>query len=207
MPFLSTQGSAAVAAKATGGYLNPGSVPTGTTVRFALLQPTPLEYWEVWLQDAEGKLNDKGKVIKKPLRFTFQPTPEDIQAEFGTQWVRGLNFNGDGPGPVLFNVAVAIYNHESGSVQILASDKSSVNRAFDSETQVIDKEDDYENILEPDWILGKQGTGLSTEYSLRTVPRKKGTDKKVQEAWEKAEADGFDISRLLTNGNPFSDDK
>ena len=106
-----------------------------------------------------------------------------------------------------FNIAVAIYNHDSGSVQILASDKSSVNRAFDSETQVIDKEDDYENILEPDWILGKQGTGLSTEYSLRTVPRKKGTEKKVQEAWEKAEADGFDISRLLTNGNPFSEDK
>jgi hypothetical protein len=164
-----------------------------------------LEYWEVWLQDAEGKLNDNGKVIRKPLRFNFEPTDEDIQADLGTQWVRGLNFNGDGPGPVKFNIAVAIYNHDAGSIQIFASDKPSVNRDLDSETQVIEQEDDYEDILVPDWILSKSGTGLNTEYSLRTAPRKKGTDEKVKEAWEAALEAGFDIERLLTNGNPFSD--
>ena len=205
MPFLSKQGSLAIAPKATGGYLNPGSIPTGTSVRFALLQKAPLEYWEVWLQDAEGKLNDNGKVIRKPLRFNFEPTDEDIQADLGTQWVRGLNFNGDGPGPVKFNIAVAIYNHDAGSIQIFASDKPSVNRDLDSETQVIEQEDDYEDILVPDWILSKSGTGLNTEYSLRTAPRKKGTDEKVKEAWEAALEAGFDIERLLTNGNPFSD--
>ena len=207
MPFLSKQGSLAIAPKATGGYLNPGSIPTGSSVRFALLQKTPLEYWEVWLQDAEGNLNDNGKVIKKPLRFAHEPTDADIEVELGTQWIRGLNFNGDGPGPVKFNLAVAIYNHESGAIQIFASDKPSVNRDLDNETQVIEKEEDYDDILVPDWILSKAGVGLNTEYSLRTAPRKKGTDKKIQEAWEKAEAEGFDISRLLTNGNPFSEEK
>ena len=204
MPFLSKEGSAAIAPKATGGYLNPGKIPTGTSVRFALLQDTPLEYWEVWLQDKNGTLNEKGKVIKRPLRFQFQPTDDDIEAEMGDQWERGLNFREDGPGPCLFNIAVAIFNHDAGSVQIFASDKSSVNRAFDGETQNVDREDDYDNILEPDWILGKEGTGLNTEYSVRTAPRKKGTDKKIQDAWAKALKDGFDINRLITNENPFT---
>jgi len=206
MPFLSKQGSLAIAPKATGGYLNPGSIPTGSSVRFALLQKTPLEYWEVWLQDAEGNLNDNGKVIKKPLRFAHEPTDADIEVELGTQWIRGLNFNGDGPGPVKFNLAVAIYNHESGAIQIFASDKPSVNRDLDNETQVIEKEDDYDDILVPDWILSKAGVGLNTEYSLRTAPRKKGTDAKIQEAWNAAIEAGFDIERLLSNGNPFSND-
>ena len=203
MPFLSKEGSAAVAPKATGGYLNPGGIPTGTTLRFALLQ----ENWEVWLQDKDGNLNERGKLIKKPLRFDFEPTNDDIEAEFGDKWERGLNFRGDGPGPCLFNIAVPVYNHDTGSIQIFASDKSSVNRAFDQETQSVDREDDYDNILEPDWILGKEGTGLNTEYSVRTAPRKKGTDKKVQEAWDKAKKDGFDLTRLLSGTNPFTEDK
>jgi hypothetical protein len=207
MPFLSKEGSAAIAPRATGGYLNPGSVPTGSSVRFALLQTTPLEYHEVWLQDSEGKLNDNGKVIKKPLRFAFPPTDEDIEAELGTQWIRGLNFNGDGPAPVKFNIAVAIYNHDAQAVQIFASDKPSVNRDLDKETQLVEKEDDYDTVLSPDWILSKEGIGLSTEYSVRTAPRKKGTDKDISEAWEAAQEAGFDIERLLTNGNPFSEEK
>ena len=203
MPFLSKEGSAAIAPKATGGYLSPQSITAGSSVRFALLQATPTEYWQVWLQDKHGNLNDKGKVIKKPLRFAYKPTEDDIAAELGDQWERELNYKEDGVGPCKFNIAVAVYSHDSESVLILTSDKSSVNRAFDSETQAIDREDDYEDILAPDWILGREGTGLNTEYSLRTAPRKKGTNKNIQDAWNTAVKEGFDISRMLTNGNPF----
>ena len=202
MPFLSKAGSSAVAVKATGGYLNPGRIPTGSSVRFALLADQPLEYWEVWFQDSEGKLNDRGKIISTPCRFTTEPTPEDIEAELGTQWVRRPNFNNDGPGPCLFNLAAPIYNHDAGSIQVFACDKSSINRELDAISNMIEKEDDYESILECDFVLAKEGTGLNTEYNLRNVPRKKKSDEVIQEAWEAAKADGFDISRLLSGGDP-----
>ena len=44
MPFLSEKASSAVAAGSGGGYLNPSKIQSGTSVRFALLEETPLEF-------------------------------------------------------------------------------------------------------------------------------------------------------------------
>jgi len=51
--------------------------------------------------------------------------------------------------------------------------------------------------------MGKEGNGLETRYSLRPVPRKKGTQDSIESAWTDARAAGFDIGRLLTGENPF----
>ena len=65
--------------------------------------------------------------------------------------------------------------------------------------------EDYSNLLEWDFVLGKEGNGLNTEYSLRAVPHKKGTQDAITAAWEEAKSNGFDISRLLSGGNPFKE--
>jgi hypothetical protein len=63
--------------------------------------------------------------------------------------------------------------------------------------------EDYENLLEWDFTISKKGSGLLTEYTVRPVPRKKGSQEHVDAAWLEAKAEGFDISRLLTGANPF----
>jgi hypothetical protein len=63
--------------------------------------------------------------------------------------------------------------------------------------------EDYDNLLEWDFNLSKKGSGLTTEYTLRPVPRKKGSQEHIDAAWLEAKSNGFDLGRLLTGGNPF----
>ena len=193
MPFLSEKASSAVAAGSGGGYLNPSKIQSGTSVRFALLEETPLEFFEVWGEAQDGSV--------KPFRFTDEPTPEDIETEFGSDYSRRLNRDGTAPEPAKFAIAVPVYNHDAGSVQVLQISQKSINRELDSISQM----EDYANLLEWNFVLSKEGNGLNTEYSLRAVPRKKGSNDVLQEAWEEAQSGGFDIGRLLTGGNPFKE--
>ena len=191
MPFLSQKASSNVASGSGGGYLNPSKIQAGSSARFALLNDNPLEFHEVWGEASDGSV--------KPFRFREEPTPEDIETEFGSDYSRRLNRDGTAPEAAKFCIAVEVFNHETGSVQILQVSQKSILREFDSISQM----EDYSNLLEWDFSLGKEGSGLTTEYSLRAVPRKKGTDAKIQAAWESAQSDGFDRERLLSGGNPF----
>tara|TARA_R100000781_G_scaffold108815_1_gene73521 strand:- start:1838 stop:2422 length:585 start_codon:yes stop_codon:yes gene_type:complete len=193
MPFLSEKASSAVAAGSGGGYLNPSKIQSGTSVRFALLDDNPLEFFEVWGEASDGSV--------KPFRFRNEPTPEDIEVEFGSDYTRRLNREGSAPEQAKFAIAVPVFNHDAGSVQVLQVSQKSINREFDSISQM----DDYSNLLEWDFVLGKEGNGLNTEYSLRAVPRKKGSQDGINAAWEESKSGGFDISRLLSGGNPHKE--
>ena len=194
MPFLSENASSAVAPGAGGGYLNPSKIQSGSSVRFALLDDNPLEFYEVW-----GDATDGGV---KPFRFSNDPTPDDIEAELGSDYTRRLNRDGTAPEAVKFAIAVPVYNHDTSKVQILQLSQKSIIRELDSISQM----EDYSNLLEWDFVLGKEGNGLNTEYSLRAVPRKKNTEPTVQEAWKEVQAGGVDISRLLSGTNPFKEE-
>ena len=194
MPFLSENASSAVAPGAGGGYLNPSKIQSGSSVRFALLDDNPLEFYEVW-----GDATDGGV---KPFRFSNDPTPDDIEAELGSDYTRRLNRDGTAPEAVKFAIAVPVYNHDTSKVQILQLSQKSIIRELDSISQM----EDYSNLLEWDFVLGKEGNGLNTEYSLRAVPRKKNTEPTIQEAWKEVQAGGFDISRLLSGTNPFKEE-
>ena len=193
MPFLSEKGASASSAGSGGGYLNPSKIQSGTSVRFALLDDNPLEFFEVWGETSEGSV--------KPFRFRNEPTPDDVNAEFGSDYSRRLNRDGSAPEPAKFAIAVPVFNHDAGSVQVLQVSQKSINREFDSISQM----EDFSNLLEWDFVHGKEGNGLNTEYSLRAVPRKKGTQDAITAAWEEAKSNGFDISRLLSGGNPFKE--
>lgn len=173
--------------------MNPSKIQSGTSVRFALLDDNPLEFFEVWGEASGGSV--------KPFRFIDEPTPDDIEVAFGTEYSRRLNRDGTAPEPAKFAIAVPVFNHDVGAVQVLQVSQKSINREFDSISQM----EDYSNLLDWDFVLSKEGNGLNTEYSLRAVPRKKGSADSMASSWEESKAGGFDISRLISGGNPFKE--
>lgn len=193
MALLSKNAQAAVAGSG-GGYLNPNKISSGSSVRFALLSDEPLEYYEVWGEGPDGKA--------KPFRFPQEPSPDDIALELG-DFTRRLNREGSGPEPVKFAIALPCYAFEAQQVQVLTLTQKSIVRELDRISQT----DDYEDITATDFTLGKEGSGLNTEYKLLPVPRKKGAEAVIAAAWEEAKASGFDITRLMTGGNPFKPDE
>jgi hypothetical protein len=191
MPFLSKKASAAVTSSSSGGgYLQVSKLTDGGSVRFALLSDEPLEGYECWGTSRDGQT--------KPFRFDFEPTPEEVAQELGDFEPREGR-GGPGTVDIKFFIAVPVYNFDSGSVQVLSLTQKSIIKELDQISQM----EDYENLLEWDFNLSKKGSGLLTEYTLRPVPRKKGAQEHIDAAWLEAKASGFDISRLLTGGNPF----
>ena len=57
MPFLTEKAKAEVTSTQSGGYINPTKLESGGSVRFALLDDQPLEFYEVW--------GDKSDFIEK----------------------------------------------------------------------------------------------------------------------------------------------
>ena len=190
MPFLSKQASAAVSSgNSGGGYLALSKLPDGGSVRFAMLSDEPLEFYECW-GTCDG--------ASKPFRFDFEPTSEDVTSEMGDFEPREGR-GGPGTIDVKFAIAVPVYNYESGKVQVLQITQKSILKELDSISQM----EDYEDLLSWDFSISKKGSGLTTEYTVRPVPRKKGSQEHIDAAWLEAKSEGFDISRLLTGANPF----
>jgi len=190
MPFISDKNKAA-AAGGTGSYLNPSKIPSGSNVRFALLDDQPLEFFECWGEDSSGNT--------QPFRFAEDPSPEEIAEEMGEEWSRRLNRDGNGPEKVKFSIAVPVYNYETEKVEVMPLTQKTLINELDSISQM----EDYAELLDWDFVMGKEGTGLETKYSLRPAPRKKASQSQIEEAWTEARASGFDISRMLTGGSPF----
>ena len=192
MPFISDKNKSAASGGGGGGYLNPSKIQSGGNVRFALLDDQPLEFFECWGESSEGI---------KPFRFAEDPSPEDIEEEMGADYKRRLNREGTAPEKVKFAIAVPVYNYETSSVQIMQLGQKSLINELDSVSQM----EDYADLLAWDFVLGKEGVGLETRYSLRPAPRKKGAQADIETAWTESRDSGFDISRLLTGDNPFKE--
>jgi hypothetical protein len=190
MPFLSKEASTAVNSTAGGNYFSPSKLQDGGSARFAPLSDEPLEFYEAWGVAPDGK--------SKPFRFDFEPTYEDVLTELGDYTPREGR-GGSGTADVKFCAAIPIFNYEAGAVQVMSISQKSILRELDA----ISQEEDYADLLQWDFTLSKKGSGLTTEYKLRPAPRKKGSDATIATAWEEVKAAGFNLDRLLVNGNPF----
>jgi hypothetical protein len=186
--------SAQSAVSGGGFYLTPSKIAAGSSVRFALLSENPLEFYEAWAEAPDGKA--------KPFRFEKEPDPDDLALAFG-EFTRRMNREGTGFEPVKFALALPVYNYDCSEVQVLNLTQKSIIRELDSISQM----PDYDDILSIDFVLSKEGSGLSTEYKLLPVPRKKGADSSLRSAWADACEEGFDIMRLLEGGDPFKPSK
>jgi hypothetical protein len=192
MGFLSKTASDIVNSSSGGAYFSPSKLQDGGSIRFALLSDKPLEFWECWGTGPDGKA--------RPFRFAVPdaPTYEDILAEMGDFTPREGR-GGPGTAEMKFCTAVPIWSYEAGAVQVMSITQKSIIREID----VISQSEDYADLTAWDFTLSKKGAGLNTEYKLRPAPRKKGSDAVIAEAWDEAKDAGFDLSRLLTGGNPF----
>lgn len=193
MGLLSKSAQDAVAV--AGNYLTPNKIPSGSSVRFTLLSNEPLEFYEVWGEGPDGKA--------KPFRFEYEPSPDDIDTALGDSYGRRTNRDGTGVEPVKFGVAIPVYNHDRARVEVMSLVQKSIIRDLDSISQM----EEYEDLTAIDFTLGKEGSGLNTEYKLTPLPRKRGADKAITAAWQDTKAAGFDISRLITGGNPFKEEE
>ena len=195
MAFLTEKAQSAVATTQSGGYINPTKLESGGNVRFALLDDQPLEFFEVWGESGEGKL--------KPFRFADNPTTEDAEIEMGNEFTRRMNRDGTGVEPAKFGIAVPVFEHDSQEVKIFQATQKGIIKEFDKISQM----EDYSDLLAWDFVLSREGTGLKTEYSLRAVPRKKGTSPLIIASYSESKDSGFDIKRLMTGGNPFKEEE
>jgi hypothetical protein len=188
MGFLSEAAAKATASSA-GRYFSPNKIENGASVRFALLSGTPLEFFEVWGTAPDGS--------RKAFRFEHEPTPEDIYTELGDYTP---NESRNKPGSIEVNLVLAlpIYHYPSEEVKVFTMTQKSIIREFDALSQM----EEYADLTSIDFDLSKKVIGEKTEYKLRTLPRKKGADVALSEAAEELKWE-FDISRLLTGGNPF----
>ena len=188
MGLLSKNAQAAVAGG--GAYLNPSKIAAGSKVRFCLVSDEPLEFYECWAEGPDGKA--------KPFRFDSEPSPDDMALAFG-DFTRRMNREGTGPEPIKFCLALAVYNFDAAQVQVLQLSQKSLIRELDAISQM----PDYDDLTAVDFLLGKEGSGLNTEYKLTPVPRKKGADKDIAATWDDTRSAGFDLSRLLEGADPF----
>jgi len=189
MALLSKSAQAAVSG-ASGGYLTPSKIASGSSIRFALLSDEPVEGYELWADGPDGKA--------KSFRFAQEPTPAQIDAKLG-EYTRRLNREGTAMEPLKFFIALPVYNYESERVEIMQLNQKSLIRELDR----ISQSDDW-NVVECDFTMSKTGAGLGTEYKLLPANRKKGSDETIADAWADAQSAGFDLSQLLVEGgNPF----
>jgi len=195
MPFLTEKAKAEVTSTQSGGYINPTKLESGSSVRFALLDDQPLEFFEVWGESAEGKY--------KPFRFVDRPTTEEVEIEMGNEYTRRMNRDGTGVEPAKFAIAVPVFEHESQEVKIFSATQKGIIEELDRISQM----EDYSDLLAWDFHLSREGTGLKTQYSLRAVPRKKGTSPLIEATYQEQKDNGFNIKRLMTGGNPFKEEE
>ena len=174
-----------------GGYLNPSKVQAGTSKRFKILSPEPLESWCVWGEDPSGAC--------KPFRFSEDPTPSQINEAMGSDYVRRMNREGTAPEAVKPGVSFFVWSYTDEAVMLCEFTQKSLQK----ELYAITSMEEYDDLNDWDFDLGREGAGLATEYSLRVIPAKKGEGPAIASAWEAAQAKGYSLEALLTGENPF----
>ena len=177
-------------------YLRYTKLEKGKPANFALLEQDPLEYWLVWGEAKEG-----GSM--KPFRFPVQPSQDDIDLELGSDYVQCQNFDKTGVRKPSQCLTWPVYNWDINKVQVLEVSHISLARQFAK--YGLNKKYSR-NLLSWDFELSKVVADM-TRYELLIVPRdeEEHDDDQMEKAWEAVEKAGFDLSRLVGGGDPFSE--
>jgi hypothetical protein len=195
MPLLSSSVKDAYnarKAKATGGaYLNPSSISEGEKVRITFLGEDSLAGFEAWVSSRDGSK-------RIPLRFGQDPTRSDLEERAADE---GGVVDAETVAKPFY--AFVVFNYDAEAVQVFQFSQQSL------AGPIIDALSDEEVEAEPhlyDFVMSATGTGRDKRYSVLPVPgrrRKADADKTVAAAWEAVLEKGFDLSVLLSGGDPF----
>lgn len=145
--------------------------------RFRVLSPTPLMGNVGWTT-RDGK-----------------PCP--LRKANGENW--NLNELRDQKPPRHF-WALAVWGYAVKRIQVLEITQSTIQKAIAS----LAKDADYGHPTGYDIVVRRTGEGMDTEYQVIPKPPKK-VEKDIAAAWESLQ-DRFDLTRLMSGGDPFGDD-
>tara|TARA_R100000781_G_scaffold114321_2_gene84816 strand:- start:2427 stop:3026 length:600 start_codon:yes stop_codon:yes gene_type:complete len=196
MPFISDKARKDASATGVKPYLNPGKIKDGESTRFAILQDTPIEFYELWGCGAQDPK------VRHPFRFDQEPTPDDIKVALGEDYVRPLTKDGKSLEPVKLAQAVLVYNHDAEAVQCFQWNQKTITSQLDAISQLEDYAESFP--FDVDLVLARTGQGTDTVYNLQVVPRRKGTDAAIKAALTEIEEKGYDVTRLVGGGDPFA---
>lgn len=191
MPLLTTTIKENGFSKASGGtgFFNPSSVKEGDEVRFTILGDESSTGYELWLDGPE-------KGIK--TRFTDEPSQAEMQERANEL---GGKLRPDTKAKQF--MAFAIWNYESEKVQVFEFSQQSIANPLIA--SLSDEEIEAEPHL-TDFKISASGKGLDKRYQVVTLPgrrRKPNLDAPISEAWGQTVKAGFDISVLVSGGDPF----
>ena len=191
MPLLTTTIKENGFSKASGGtgFFNPSSVKEGDEVRFTILGDESSTGYELWLDGPE-------KGIK--TRFTDEPSQAEMQERASEL---GGKLRPDAKAKQF--MAFAIWNYESEKVQVFEFSQQSIANPLIA--ALSDEEVEAEPHL-TDFKISASGSGLEKRYQVVTLPgrrRKPNLDAPISEAWGQTVKAGFDISVLVSGGDPF----
>ena len=192
MPLLNKQIKEKGFSKASAGssYLNPSSIREGDETRFTILGDESATGYELWLDGAEGK--------GLKTRFTDEPSAEDME-ERATEL--GGKVRDDSTAKQF--MAFAIWNYELEKVQVFEFSQQSI------ANPIIATLSDEDVEAEPhltDFKITATGVGKEKRYMVTSLAgrrRKPPLNTPIAEAWDKAVKEGFDISVLVSGGDPF----
>ena len=178
------------------GFLNPSSIKEGDEIRFTILGDDSSTGYELWMDGSELKENGTPKGVK--TRFKDEPSPADITERASEL---GGKVRADSK-PKQF-MAFAVWNYEIEKIQVFEFSQQSIANPLIA--ALSDEEVEAEPHL-TDFKISASGSGLEKRYqvvSLAGRRRKAAIDAPITEAWKAAQADGFDISVLVSGGDPF----
>lgn len=177
-------------------YLRYTKLEQGKPANFALLEQDPLCYWLVWGETSDGS-------SMKPFRFLEKPSDEDIKLELGNEYTQMLNFDKTALRKPVECLTWPVYNWDLNSVQVLEVAHISLSRQFAK--YGLNKKYS-KNLLDWDFELSKIQADM-TRYELLIVPRDEDEHDDAQMAvdWKIAQKAGFDLSRIVGGGDPFSE--
>ena len=177
-------------------YLRYTKLDQGKRANFALLEQDPLEYWLVW---GVAKENDS----MKPFRFVQQPSQEDIELELGKDYVQSMNYDKTAVRKPSQCLTWPVYNWDANRVQVLEVSHISLARQFAK--YGLNKKYSR-NLLDWDFELSKIKADM-VKYELLIVPRDEDEhdEAEMEKAWKAVDKAGFDLSRLVGGGDPFSE--
>ena len=192
MGFISSKASkiASGGGGGNGGYMTASKLGDGESYRVAILSEEPLESWTVWAENAEGS--------KKPFRFVDEPAPTEITAELG-DWKQRLNYEGSELEKPKFHINFFVFDYADEKVKVFEIGQKTLMKELDG----ISQSEDYEDLHAWDMVFSREGLKMATTYKILPGPRKKGMQEKIDAAWEKAQAQGYDLKQLLVGGSPF----
>ena len=136
----------------------------------------PIFGWEAWKVE-EGK--------DKPVRFEMDNKPIDLR-EFKEQKISHF-------------WAMPVWNFQTKGIQVLQITQKGIQEALES----LARNEDWGSPLTYNITINKKGEKLKTEYQVHPSPHTEAP-LDAQEAYAEAVKNGFDITRLFTNDDPFT---